>query len=63
MLVAVPPECWWSRSLLAFACFGNVTRGQNPPVNYQVLKSHGWLSRAIGMLTLTRLRSRVMKGL
>jgi hypothetical protein len=63
MFVAVPPECGWFRSLLAFACFGNVTRGHNPPVIYQWRKSHGWLSQAIGLLTLIKPKSRVIKGL
>ena len=63
MLVAVPPECWWFHSLLAFACFGNVKRGAKPLIIFQVRKSRGWLSQAIGLLISMRLRLRVIKGL
>jgi hypothetical protein len=62
MLVAVPPECYWFRSLVAFAFLANVTLGHNPLAICQMRKNHGWLSRAIGLLTSTMLRSRVIKG-
>jgi hypothetical protein len=63
MLVAVPSEYSWFRSLVAFAFLGNVTRGHNPLMIYQLRKNHGWPSRAIGLPTSTMLSSRVIKGL
>jgi hypothetical protein len=63
MLVTVPSEYSWLRSLVAFAFLGNATRGHNPLVIYQLRKNRGWLSPAIGLPTSTMLSSRVIKGL
>ena len=62
MLVALRPACSLCRWSLAFACSRDVTPKPNPPANYQLQQSHGWLCRAIGQLNFNRAQIACYEG-